>query len=247
MATDIPQLLTALGLTPTETKIYLASLSLGPTSVQEIAKKAKLSRTAAYDAIESLQQRGLMSSFLRDKKRFFIAEDPENTVGHFKETIHQMQQQLETWKRILPEVKLLSGGERPTVRFYEGKEGLHAVFHDVAKLMPKQMCEIANLDDVYSALDPAVLADVRKILDPLKTQIRVLHRGAIRAPNAHMAFCELLPSLGDFHGDIWIYENRVAFVTFVGKPMTVIIESVPFSDTARVLFEAAWLVCSKGK
>jgi hypothetical protein len=52
--------------------------------------------------------------------------------------------------------------------------------------------------------------------------------------------------LGNFHGDIWVYGNRVAFVAFVGKVMAVIIESEPFADTARVLFEAGWRMC-KGK
>ena len=64
------KLLTELGLTPTETRVYLSSLKSGPTSVQEIAKRAKLSRTATYDVIAALQERGLMSTFDRGKKKF---------------------------------------------------------------------------------------------------------------------------------------------------------------------------------
>ena len=40
-----------------------------------------------------------------------------------------------------------------------------------------------------------------------------------------------------------MYGNRVAFVEFVGKMVTVIIESKTFADMARVLFNAAWSVC----
>ena len=47
MTVDFFKLLTELGLTPTETVSILLSLKLGPTSVQEVAKAAKLSRTAA--------------------------------------------------------------------------------------------------------------------------------------------------------------------------------------------------------
>lgn len=243
MPTDIARLLISLGLTATETKIYLASLELGPTSVQEIAKKAKLSRTATYDAIELLQQRGLISTFERDKKRYFAAEDPESTVAHFKERIRQMQQQIETLNRALPEVKLMAGGGRPVVRFYEGKDGLYTLFHDLSRVSPRFMYEVTNLDDVYAFFDQEMLKDARKIFDPVRTRVRILHRGAIRSRRPQTEFCELLPELGEFHGDIWMYEDRVAFVTFVGKIVTVIIESKPFADTSRVLFEAAWRIC----
>ncbi len=245
MIADILKLFTSLGLTPTETKVYLANLELGPTSVQDIAKKARLSRTATYDAIASLQGHGLLSSFERGKKRFFAAEDPESAVAHFKGEIQNRQAHLEALTRLLPELKLKIGGERPVVRFYEGKDALHAVFHDVSNLSPKSMLELSNFEDVGSHLDAKILEDARKLLNPKHTKIRILHRGTVRVPNPDIEFCQLLPELGEFHGDIWIYENRVVFVTFIGKIVTVIIESKPFADTARVMFEAAWRICSR--
>ncbi len=240
MATDILKLFTSLGLTATESKVYLASLSLGPTSVQEIAKKAKLSRTATYAAIEVLQQRGLMSTHERGKKNYFSAEEPENALAQFRGHVKQMEEQIAVLERALPEVKMMAGGERPSVRFYEGIEALYAVFRDVDKLHPEFMYEVANLDDVYSFLDSKILTDARKLLDPKKTRVRILHRGAIRTPNPDIEFRELPQKFGEFHGDIWLYGNRVAFVTFVGKIVTIIIESEPFSSTARVLFDVAW-------
>lgn len=246
MATDFFKLFTTLGLSQLESRVYLASFELGPTSVQEIAKKARLSRTAAYEAIGSLQERGLISTFARDKKRFFVAEEPERLVRYFKESVNEMGSKLEDLSRILPEMKLLAGGERPTVRFYEGREALFSLFNDLAQVNPKQFDEVSNLDDMYDHLDVAYLEEIRKVLDPSKIHTRILHKGKLRREGReHVEFCELLPELGDFHGDIWIYGNRVAFVALVGKVMAVIIESKPFADTARVLFEAAWRICSK--
>ncbi len=241
MATDILKLFTSLGLSATESKVYLASLSLGPNSVQEIAKKAKLSRTSAYAAIEVLQQRGLMSTFERGKKRFFAAEEPENALAHFRGYVKQMEHQIDVLQRALPEVKMMAGGERPAVRFYEGDEAIRSLFHDVDRLKPSFMYEVANLDDVAEMLDPKLLEETRRLLDPARTRTRILYRGALRKkPREHVEFCELPKALGDFHGDIWIYGNHIAFVTFLGKPVTVIIENRAFAETAKVLFEAAW-------
>ena len=245
MATDIQKLFTSLGLSPTETKIYLSSLELGPTSVQEIAKKAKISRTAAYDAIESLQKHSLLSTFERGKKHYFAAEDPESAVAHFKTELSNMQAQLENLQRVLPELKMMTGGERPTVRFFEGEEAVYAVFRDVAKVEPKEVFEMTNYEDVNQFIDMKVLAEARKLLNLQRTKLHILHRGHHSNPNSLIEYCELLSELGNFHGDIWIYENRVVFVTFLGKIITVIIESKPLADTARILFKAAWTICHK--
>ena len=248
MATDFLKLFTSLGLSPTETRVYLSSFELGPTSVQEIAKKARFSRTATYEAIGSLQERGLISTFARGKKRFFAAEEPERVVRHFKESMAQMTSRLDDLNQALPEMKMIAGGERPTVRFYEGREALFSLFSDLAQVNPKSMDEVSNMDDFYDKLDVTYVDELRKVLDPEKIHIRILHRGKMRRePRKHVEICELMPELGDFHGDIWLYGNRVAFVAFAGKVMAVIIESQPFADTARVLFEAAWRICSKSQ
>ncbi|MFH1405533.1 MAG: helix-turn-helix domain-containing protein [Patescibacteria group bacterium] len=245
MPADISKLFISLGLSSTETKVYLASLALGPASVQDVAKKARLSRTATYDAVASLQERGLMSTFERGKKRFFAAEDPESSIAHFKNELHRMEEHLNLLTRMIPEIKMNMGGEKPVVRFYEGKEAVYALFNDVATVSPKYLFEVANFEDIDQFIDKEVIVDAQKLYNPTKMEIRLLHHGSKDNKREGIEYCELLPELGSFHGDIWIYSDRVAFVTFVGRIMSVIIESKPFADTARVLFEAAWRICSK--
>ncbi len=246
MPSDFSKYFTDLGFTSTETATYIASLQLGPTSVQEIAKKARLSRTTAYEAIASLQNRGLMSSYQHGKKKFFSAEDPERAVAHVRGKIGELQSQIEAFARIVPELKMISGGERPTVRFLEGREALFSLFNDMAQVQPKTFDEVSNLDDLFEQLDMEYVKEVRKVVDPTRIRTRILHHGQYRRPpREHVELCELLPELGNFHGDLWIYGDRVAFVAFTGKVMAVIIESEVFADTARVLFEAAWQICQK--
>lgn len=244
MSFDFQTLFTELGLSSTETSVYLASFQLGPTSVQEIAKKARLSRTTAYEAIASLQERSLMSSYQHGKKKFFSAEDPELAVVHFRAQVGVLQSQIETLVRVMPELQMLAGGERPTVRFFEGKEALLVLFHDLASSSTTHFDEVSNYDDIYKFLDLDYLKDLQKILDPSKIKTRILHRGKLQRPaRPHVKYCELDPLLGNFHGDIWIYADRVAFVTFRGKIVSVIIQSESFATTARILFEAAWRMC----
>ncbi len=249
MPSDFTKFFTELGLSAPETAVYLANLQLGPTSVQEIAKKARLSRTTAYDAIASLQEHGLISTYDHGKKKFFAAEDPERAVAHFRDQVAKMQAQVEALSRVIPEMKMIAGGERPTVRFFEGREAILALYSDFSKVNPKALDELSNFKDIDEFLDMEYVKDVRKLIDPQKINIRILHRGAPKTqpvPRPGVEHCELLPELGDFHGDIWIYGDRVAFLAFRGKIVSIIIESEPFAQTVRVLFNAAWKICSKG-
>ncbi len=241
MATDVMKLFTSLGLSPTESKVYLASLGLGPNSVQEIAKKAKLSRTSAYAAIEVLTQRGLMSTFERGKKKFFAAEEPENALAQFRGYVKQLEQQIDVLQRALPEVKMMAGGERPAVRFYEGDEALTALFADAARAGSSFMYEVSNVEDVYTHLDPQAWQKARSLFDPTTVDLRILQHGVPKNPKPNVKRRQVPAGLANFHGDIWIYGNRVAFVTFVGRILCVIIESSVFADTAKVLFETAWI------
>ncbi len=72
MPTDFLQIISSLGLSESETKVYLSSLELGPTSVQEIAKSAGLSRTATYDIIASLQEKDSCLPIRKGKRLSFL-------------------------------------------------------------------------------------------------------------------------------------------------------------------------------
>ena len=248
MATNFLSLFTSLGLSESESKIYLASLRLGPTSVQSIAKEAKLSRTAAYDTVALLQDRGLMSTFERGKKRFFIAEEPDRALAHFKSSVESMNENLGRLDSKIGELKLKAGGEKPAVRFYEGDEAIYALFSDFATIDPDQLDEVSNMDLVYNELNKKILKDARKLSEKFRASVRILHVGETQNPRKNIQYCQLDRKIfGDFQGDIWIYADRVAFLSYVGKVVAVIMENQIFADTARFLFNAAWQICSAEK
>ena len=66
-----------LGLTENESRVYFASLSLGPSTVQRIAKASEVKRTTTYSVIESLQKRGLININVSGFKKTYVAESPE--------------------------------------------------------------------------------------------------------------------------------------------------------------------------
>ncbi|MCX6739840.1 MAG: hypothetical protein NTZ49_01260 [Candidatus Parcubacteria bacterium] len=67
----LPQVLTNLGLNDKESKVYLACLELGTSSILEIAKKSGVNRGTIYYIIEELKQKQLISQTTK-KKRYYM-------------------------------------------------------------------------------------------------------------------------------------------------------------------------------
>ncbi len=247
MPKDIEQLLSRVGLLPSESKVYLSTLELGPSTVQHIAAKAKISRTAAYEAIELLQKRGLMSSSLSGKKRLYVAEDPHRIVSYLKGEQQKFAATLNDIEAQVSALHLMSGGIKPTVKVYEGEEALPAYFDHVSQIKPMQFDEVTNVGDVYQNLDEETIRKARKMYDWGKVEIRILHRGPLRNPRPGAKFRELLIEFGEFHGDISIYGPFVTFATFGIRPIVVILESTTIADTMRTIFNAAWVSAKETK
>jgi len=240
MSTDIKDVLTDLGLSETEARMYIAMLNLGPSSVQNIAKRAEVSRTAAYDLIEELRTKGLASSFQKGKKMFFSAEDPGQLESYFKTRIETMKGTLGTLNRLVPELRVMHGNERPRVRFYSGEEGVHALFRDVESLKLDELLELADDEAVYGTIDEEMLLELRELENFKKLKIRSLGRFEPRNLKDKTEARVLKTKDREFHGNVWIYKNRVAFVSLFGEVEVVIIENDIFAQTMRVLFEQAW-------
>ncbi len=73
---QIKNILKKLGLNNKEVKIYLALLELGTGTIQQIAKKARVTRTNIYDHLGNMKNIGLISEIKHDKKTLLIPEDP---------------------------------------------------------------------------------------------------------------------------------------------------------------------------
>src|SRR4030042_5992747 len=114
-----------LGLSEKEAKVYLAVLELGEANIQQIAQKSGVKRTTAYDIINSLKEKRLLTEITKGKKAFFSAEDPRKLE-------RQLDEKKETLKKILPELLSITNllDTKPHIKFYEGNDGIKEVYKD---------------------------------------------------------------------------------------------------------------------
>ena len=237
-------LLRSLGMSDSEVQVYLSALDLGPSSVQDLAKKANVSRVTAYAVIEHLIQRNLMSSVEKGKKHVFTAESPERLVAVMTTRLHDMKATLHEVEDGIHELKLIQRGEKPIVKMFEGEDAFSAVFEDIAATRPTELDEFGNFDEVRKHVSRET--SVKQLERGLKNAKRRLIYTSSLLKTAPIEegkhFAAFLPEDENTSlGDVLIYgKNKVALSSLGPKPVSVIIESEVITQMMRSLFTLAW-------
>lgn len=244
MRKEYIELLRDLGLQESEARVYFAALKLGPSSVQSIAKKAGVSRTAAYSAIESLEQRKIFSSSTRGKKQLFHAEKPEKLLSHIKSEMRKMQEKVEFMEQSIEDIRLEAGGDKPVVRFFEGADVFRGLAQDIDEKDPGAWDEIVNFADINAFSDDEENTKLRSLLrnvfEKRSVDFRMLVQNKEEKNITAGQSYRLLKGAKEFHGSIFIYEDTVGLLTVRDKMVMALIENKDIAQTMRVLFTEAW-------
>lgn len=236
-----------LGLSDKEAFVYLASLELGPAAVQDISHKSKINRATTYVMIESLSARGLMSTFVRGKKRYYAPESPERLMSILRMQQKELEEKQKEFEKTLPMLFALynAEGAKPQIRYLEGPEGLKTVRQNFEKL-EGEFVQIIAFDD----------AVVSRELD-VGRQSHINNLKNERAPHRILATMEnpnpdRVPELGvgewrivsakefPLHGDITVRGNHVFMFSYRSAVLAVIIVSKEIAEAVRALFDLAW-------
>ncbi len=236
-----------LGLSEKEAAVYLAALELGPTPVQDISHKAKVNRATTYVMIESLSSRGLMSTFVKGKKKFYVAESPDRLSSILNVQQKEIQEKQDELTKTLPMLMALynAEGAKPQIRYLEGREGVsttRAIFED----LEGEYLQIVPIDDVLSATDlKEGHAEHKSKLNRSKAAHRVLaiteNPETIEIDGAGVGEHRYI-SAKDFpmHGEILIRGNHVFLFSYKSSVLSVVIVSKEIADAVRALFNLAW-------
>jgi len=235
-----------LGLSDKEAKIYLALLELGQVSPSEVASYSGANRATTYVILEELKKKGLATSLEKDKKIHFIAEPPERLSNLFEIEEKRLKENFAGLKKILPDLEKLyeSRGERPKVRFFEGKEGVAAIREDILKTKTNYFYEFLPLDEIHRFFPPKPEIRhekmIKKLSRILRKTIYTTKKGRIfPEKSGKKDFNKFLPN-EKFATEIVIYDKKAALVAYKARPIGIIIEDETISNTIKTIFEIIW-------
>lgn len=246
------QELTNLGLTDKESAVYLASLELGPSPVQPIARKAKVVRATTYVILESLMNMGLVTKYKEGKKTLFSAEAPRQLLRLLERQEEEIREKEQALESILPELQMVvkSAGDKPSVRYFEGKEGLRA--------MRQEIIMYSRTGDTIYNFTPAdhlnaVFPDNEDTYYPQRLAKGISGKTLFTTKSEQLKEKWLLSDKkqeGEFRfvpaekfpvpAGMTIYRDRLAIGSFTGKLFGVVVESEQMTTMMRAIFDLAW-------
>ena len=96
-----------MGLTEKEAKFYLTSLRLGPSSMQVLARKAKIDRGTAYHVAMTLEQKGLFAQLSQGKRPLFEVTNPRSLFSFVEMRRQEVEQQFKTAESMIGDLEEL--------------------------------------------------------------------------------------------------------------------------------------------
>lgn len=118
------ELLSSIGLTKSESKIYVALLELGKASSGEILSKAKMNSGKIYDLLNSLKNKGFVGEFVEDGVKKFIPSDPSRIYDYLDKKSEQIKSHKVSLNNLLPIIlkKISSPKQKVKIEVYTGYE-----------------------------------------------------------------------------------------------------------------------------
>ncbi|MFH0740027.1 MAG: helix-turn-helix domain-containing protein [bacterium] len=233
------------GFSQKEIQVYLALLELGKGTVSAIARKAGIQRTTCYTILDSLVSKKLAVVSGKEPKQEYVAQSPDMIIEMLKQEVSSSQEQLKNAEKLVPQLKSLHNiGNRPKVKFYEGKDGLKEVYEDTLT-SHEEIRAYATLDDMYQAL-PGYFPDYFKRRAKKHIPIRAILPATqvaferIKYNKEEMRTMALIPvDKFRFSPEINIYDSKVMIASWKEK-LGIIIESEEIADAMKKIFELSW-------
>lgn len=245
------KLLEQIGLTEEQAKVYSCLVSLGTLQARKIALNTHINRSLVYKVLKQLVVLGLVtettnprsvSTFtgLHPSKLHTIVKKKEEDLKLADQALH------EAVSTMGAQFNLTCG--KPTVRFYEGLEGVRILNKDIVHSKADIKLIRSPFDNNNEDLD----AKAKKLLEDrasagIKTRLIVPIKNMPSTISPEWDKKNLIERRRVPREEllnpaqIIVYGNRVAFTSFQGCIITTIIEDKGIADTCSMLFEALWL------
>ncbi len=235
--------LTDFGLEKNEATVYLASLSLGPTTILKLANQSGVNRTTVYEIVEALEHKGLMKKEIHGLKTLFSPEHPdrlENTLSRKREALTKLLPELES--------KYHLKGSGSTIKYYEGLSAIKNLYGDLAhELKPTDFYYVVSNTAEWEAIDDNYFRKEHvEIFSQKRVDRRVLF---VDSPEAQARkkyernfneVVKILPPDSNIHVDLCITPYKLVIFQLHQPLVALVIENETMITTQKVMFELLW-------
>jgi sugar-specific transcriptional regulator TrmB len=239
---DIIESLGNLGLSAYESRVYLAMLSLGPSTILNISKASEIKRTTIYNILASLGQKGLVRVDIRGFKKLYAPEHPRRLES-------MLEMRKNDLKDLYPELEGLFNlkGEESFIKYYEGAESIkNAHFQLLAELKYGDEFLVVGDPDRWESINQNFGANFIKRRNKLGLHIRMMlvdSETGRKYKKFEQNFSEeikLLPKDSKLVTNLVVTPRKMLIQEMISPSVLVIIENKSIINMHIELFNVMW-------
>src|SRR3989338_6806138 len=231
--TSIEKTLEKIGLAQNEIKVYLTLNDQGSLKAGRIAKLAHMDRSSAYNALQMLLDKGLVSYVLIGKIKWFQATGPQRILEYLKE-------QQDDVMAVLPELqerhkrKKIEG----QVRLFKGVKGVKSVFLDMIRTGKDNY--VFGSEGQFSKRMPEFALQFKRMKKEKGMQTYMICRKDRKEVDVSSANHRYLPRISESPAVTNIYGDKIAILIWTDEPEGIIIENGSTAKAYKSYFDFMW-------
>ncbi|MCX6744922.1 MAG: MarR family transcriptional regulator [Candidatus Parcubacteria bacterium] len=247
---QIKTILKNIGLTATETAIYLAGLDFPSIGVKELEKITGIKRTTIYHALNTLMQKGLVANKGTATRLAFIMTNPKDIKRLIVSQIHVLEDQQKELDEILPLLQPKNAKQltQSNILHYEGIAGIKLVVEQALYCKSRHWDIIAPNKNFFSEFDKKYADYFIQTRQDRQITARSLWennpgRRSLTPEEIKDRNPRYLPQVmeGHFKSVMIIFDDKVAIISSLDELSAILIQSPEIHDLFNAMFEGLWL------
>lgn len=244
--TPLTKRLSALDLPEKDASVYLALLSAGAATVQEIANTTNINRSSLYVVLDRLMKRGFVNIANEKPVRKYSAAPPERLALAAKENAEKSTLLLQNLATLFPILHSAHKSARlkPKIEVLDGTIGLQKGFEGALDSKEKMMRVFSSTKEIFNSLPNYLPIFVQQRLAK-GLSMRGIHpddetsREMVRRiPNSIDEITLIPDEKFKFPSDFAIFDDKVAFMSH-HPAFVVSIQSKEIAEVMKVAFDLA--------
>jgi HTH-type transcriptional regulator, sugar sensing transcriptional regulator len=232
-----------LGISPAESKVYLALLKLGNAKVGQVITLVDISSSNVHKALEKLTKKGLISFITKNQIKEYFPSSPKNLQSLIEKDKQKVAKKEDNLKILLNKIKSIQKFPEldQNAEVYIGFNGIKSAFKKLLNNKPSEFLFFYKhnaegsdkIHDFFSRME--LEKDYRKI--PTKgifskeyKKLFGKRKSRIKAKFTNNA----IPS------SVNICNNKTLIISWGDNPIAFLIESKEISNMFKELFEEIW-------
>jgi sugar-specific transcriptional regulator TrmB len=236
--------------------VYAALLEMGSAYPSRLAEYTRLNRTTVYKVLNDLCMKGLVTEIDKNNKLCYQLEKPARLLNFVKRQIGLAEERYETAQQLFPQLKdwFAKIPDKPSVRFFEGIEGIMAVYEDhIETEGNREMVIYRNAAELQKFLPARFLNKYIKARADQGIRVRGIFPDTEKDVNYIRLFRTIekrywpkfryIPHVQfPYKSEITVYgDNKVSIVNFHERSLIgIIIEDQTINQMMRMVFDLSW-------